>query len=77
MAHSRGQDRPAGVCRLLLSLKGLVFLGGASEGPQTAGLVARLSKDTMDSGLVASQAVGVVKALMVEGYPAIGNRVAV
>lgn len=54
-----------------------MFLGGTSEGPQTAWLVVWLSEDTVDSGLVASQATEVAKAPMVDGYMAIGGRVAV
>lgn len=62
MADNREEGGLAGVCHLLPSLKGLTFLRGASEGLQAAGLVVWLSKDAVDLGLAAAQAVGVAKA---------------
>lgn len=44
-----------------------MFLGGVSEGLQTAGLVVWLSEDIVGFALVDSQVSEVVKALMADG----------
>lgn len=71
MADSRGQGGLAGVCHLLPSQRDLAPLGGASEGPQTAGLVVWPSGGAVGLGSVVARAVGAAKARTAEGCPAV------
>lgn len=64
MAGRRGQGGLAGVRHLLQSRRDLAPLGGASEGPQIAGLAVWPSGGAVDSGSVVPRAVGAAKARM-------------